>query len=548
MLIPSIINNKRKNGYKLFIWLLTITALVTSANGQEHQQEVKLKGLKISNVVERKKHNTNALSKKQHLSITGDEFYLKNVREESTSVKSSPNKVFSIYYGSAPTNNISNENKSFNINNNEDNYSDEKGNTVNGKKFHLNHGKKDSYEKTPDDNPISTNNNVSPTINDDQNNYSNSISSIKIRKDGDNKNGKIDNFLKIASINDQPDPNDCDNNKNNDHHYSSSTSTNSSPRKHHTFKVDHKKFEKIIMDDVKTMKKNEEEYIDVQFVRPNNNESNDQLKPFYVKKKFLSTPQGNGKASTNNTSIPLNKREDTGSKSKIQKRREMIREQSIKKLGKRELQVDKMERNYNSRSIKSNLLIFDYFCDFDISEDLCNKVEDTLKKCSQYLQKMINLKNTLYITVDFYSFCNSKNCRNKSSAVASSSPSCLYLLNDANGIEWSFPRALYKQFQSISAMELEEEDIYVQINNNFNFYFGVSKNHYNKHNKYKKKIYFSICKEKIILFIKRQILNTNNNTLLKLYIYIYIYNRIQMNSVINIVIFSIYYYMKLPMV
>ena len=440
--------------------------------------------------------------------------------------------------------NNNNNNKSTNINDNYNNYSGKKsnpkqsqnnssqtnvntntkinyeklsinsniGNSPIGQKFSLTYGKEDSNKKHANDDKVNKstkNNKGNPTTSIKSSSSNSNLYSLdkgnkktpktstngvepnnsdyydhkKVKLEGKNdknSNEKVDNALKTEPLSHQPDINinnyDYDNNENKDYESFSSTTKNKS-REHFSFKVDHENFEKTIVEDVKTMQKNEEEYIEVQFVRPNNNGENNQLKPVYVKKKFLS-----GKDGSSNTSTPLNKRGENSNKSKIQKRREMIREQSIKKLGKlnsiakRELHLDSKERSLNSRTIKTKLLTFDYFCDYDISENLCNKVEETLKKCSQYIQKMISIKNTLHITVDFYSFCTSKNCVKKTATVASSSPSCLYLLNDANGVEWSFPRALYKQLINMDVMELDDEDIYVQINNNYEYYFGVSSN------------------------------------------------------------------------
>ncbi|OUM60701.1 hypothetical protein PIROE2DRAFT_13475 [Piromyces sp. E2] len=140
---------------------------------------------------------------------------------------------------------------------------------------------------------------------------------------------------------------------------------------------------------------------------------------------------------------------------------------------KRQLEIDIAERMYNSRKIESKYLIFDYFCDYDISDENCKNVEKTLEKCSQYIEKMITIKKTLHITVDYYTFCNDKDCSSKSSAVASSSPSSLFLLSDANGVEWSFPKALFKQNHYVDDYDYYDEDIYVQINNSYDFYFGV---------------------------------------------------------------------------
>ncbi|ORX52966.1 hypothetical protein BCR36DRAFT_411326 [Piromyces finnis] len=239
--------------------------------------------------------------------------------------------------------------------------------------------------------------------------------------------------------------------------------------------------ERIIMEDVKAMKRNEEEYIDVQFIPSPN--PNDKLRPVYIKKKMISTA---------GQTILKTKRKDNStedeilneSKSKIEKRREIImnrtlqqqqqQQQQRRMKQKRDLRTDIINRNSNSKQIKSEYLVFDYFCDYDIDEEQCRKVEETLKKCSQYIQKMITIHKKLYLTVDYYSFCKEKNCSNNSVTVASSSPSSLYLLNDANGIEWSFPKALYKQIHGTSDLDDNEEDIYIQINNNYQFYFGDS--------------------------------------------------------------------------
>lgn len=243
-----------------------------------------------------------------------------------------------------------------------------------------------------------------------------------------------------------------------------------SSKKYPFLNVDQDKIKKVT-DDIKFMKRNNDEYIDVQFVRPENNYN--QLKTVYVKKKL---PSANQNLEDHNQEKNFEKREKSKKNSKIQKRRELIQSQSLKRLKqkKRSLDISENERKSNSKYIISDLLIFDYFCDYGISEELCNSVEETLKKCSQYIQKMVTIKKSLYITIDYYPFCLNEDCSKRSTAVASSSPSCLYILSDPNGIEWSFPRSLYKQiYESTPDSNEEEEDIYVQINNKYEFYFGV---------------------------------------------------------------------------